>query len=108
MLSNAKQLALAARLYADDNQGRFPETLEELDRDYTQLHDLTHQGDNDRPIVWSYFGAGKKDADAKFVLIVSPRIVGPRGSAYRAIAYSDASGVMVTEAEFNAAQALHH
>ena len=88
-LSNAKQIGTACKIYATDNDGKFPPKLEDLVPDY--LPDATilacRYPDPAKPTAYEYFGGSEKD-DPKKILISSPAVEG-KG---RVFIYVDGSG----------------
>lgn len=84
MANNARQLVFAARVYADDHEGQFPNTLEELAPDIIFSEDLerlmffrTSSSRETEP--WVYLGAGMStDMPSHLPLIVSPRPIGQK------------------------------
>lgn len=104
-LMNLKQVGTAAKLYAMDHQERFPKTLEELVPDYLGDRELlfTRAMDGEPPQMVEYFpGYGERD-DAGIVIVASPRpMEGPKGRK-RAVIYTDISGVVIPEAQFQEA-----
>ena len=92
-LSNAKQIGTACKIYAIDNDGKFPAKLDQLIPDY--LSDATilacQYPDPAKPVAYEYFGGTDKD-DPKKVLVASPAVEG-KG---RVFVYVDGSGVAKT------------
>ena len=88
-LSNAKQIGTACKIYATDNDGKFPAKLEDLVPDY--LPDASILACQypypSKPSAYEYFGGSEKD-DAKKILIASPAVEG-KG---RVFIYVDGSG----------------
>ena len=81
-LSNAKQLWLGAKLYADDHGGRFPTHLTELEPDYFPPGRLdyllyrTKVGEEEEPRFrydWLYFGAFFDETNPPSLFIASPQ-----------------------------------
>jgi hypothetical protein len=106
-LSNAKQLATACKLYAIDNEGKFPARLADLAPDYIfDLEGFRYLGDGhgekSRPFRdWLYFGAGFQDTDPLPVLIASPQPADIKSqNAHRIVIAFDTSGMVVREAEY--------
>ena len=108
-LSNAKQLALAAKLYAMDNEGRFPIHLSELEPDYLppgSLENLLYQAKADKEdpprykYDWLYFGAYFDEKNPPPLLIASPQAFTADKKAKRIIIDSDASGSVVNDDEY--------
>jgi hypothetical protein len=92
-LSNAKQIALACQLYALENKGNFPQTLEELVPVYlpdrkTLVCPLSGPT---VPIGYEYFG-GKQTDPPETVLLASKAL--SKGKR-RVIAHTDASAELV-------------
>ena len=89
-LSNAKQIGTGCKIYATDNDGKFPPKLEDLVPDY--LPDASILAcpypDPKNPVAYEYFGGSEKD-DAKKILLASP----VREGKGRVIIYVDGSGV---------------
>jgi hypothetical protein len=93
-LSNAKQIALACRLYAADNDGKFPPTLQDLVPTYIQSQkifsdpmDPTHA-----PIGYDYFGG--KDSDPPDTVLLRSKVA---LHGMRVVVYSDSSGRILRE-----------
>ena len=90
-LSEAKQVAVACKIYATDNEGKFPAKLEDLVPDY--LPDATLLGckypDPKNPVPWEYSGGSEKDDPTK-VLLASPAVE----NKGRVFIYVDGSGVV--------------
>lgn len=88
-LSNAKQIGTACRIYAVDNDGKFPPKLDALVPDY--LPDaaiLACPYPNPKsPSAFEYFGGNEKD-DPQKILLASPEAPG-KG---RVFVYVDGSG----------------
>ena len=88
-LSNAKQIGIACKIYATDNDGKFPAKLEDLVPDY--LPDASILACQypfpAKPTAYEYFGGTEKD-DAKKILLASPAVEG-KG---RVFIYVDGSG----------------
>lgn len=77
-LSNAKQIAIACKLYAMDNDGHYPVNLSELEPNYlTDLKDWRGivNGPDNRPAYydWLYFGAGFTTAHPPKAFLASPQ-----------------------------------
>jgi Domain of unknown function (DUF4190) len=89
-LSNAKQIGIACKIYAVDNDGKFPAKLEELIPDYLPDASILacQYPDPAKPVAYDYFGGTEKD-DPKKILLASPAVEG-KG---RVIVYVDGSGV---------------
>lgn len=88
-LSNAKQIAIACRLYAMDHQEAFPKKLDELIPDYLPDRTLfTSTLSPGEPMAYEYFGGSEKDPSNK-VLLMS-KFKDRRGK--RIIVFVDSSG----------------
>ena len=88
-LSNAKQIGIACRIYATDNDGKFPPKLEDLVPDYLPDDSILacQYPYPAKPTAYEYFGGSEKD-DPKKILISSPAVEG-KG---RVFVYVDGSG----------------
>jgi len=92
-VSSLKQIALATRIFANDNGGRFPVSFEEMQN---QL------GGNDKVLVdpssgqrFVYVGAGKTEANPQAIIAYTP--VDLNG---RAVAFADGSVQQMTSEQF--------
>ena len=76
-LSNAKQIGTACKIYATDNDGKFPAKLEDLIPDYLPNAGILACGypDPAKPVAFEYFGGTEKD-DPEKILISSPAVAG--------------------------------
>ena len=110
-LSNAKQLGLAAKLFAEDHDGLFPMHLTELAPEVIpagNLDDLlcaTEIDDESQPRLkydWLYFGAGFDDKNPPPLLIASPLVFKDGAKQKRVIIRGDLSGPIVNENEYQA------
>ena len=108
-LSNAKQLALAVRVYAQDNEGRFPLHLSDLVPDYIPGENLDHLlfaakiGDEDNPRLkydWLYFGAGFRDTNPPPLLIASPHAFRDDKKQRRIVIYADGTGAVINDEQY--------
>jgi hypothetical protein len=80
-LNNARQLAVACRMYALDHSEHFPDRLEDVVPDYIDKADMDHLlffsgqfvSDTSARLDWLYFGEGFKVTDAPPLLIASPQ-----------------------------------
>ncbi len=108
-LSNARQLALAAKVYAMDNEGRFPMHLSELEPDYLppgifeQVLYGTKVGDERPPRLkydWLYFGAFFDEKNPPPLLIASPQAFTAEKKEKRIIIRGDGSGQVVNDDEY--------
>jgi type II secretory pathway pseudopilin PulG len=94
-LSQAKQIALACRLYAMDHKGDFPPTLDELIPDYLpdkQLFDCPIRKDQ-TPLGYDYFGG--KDTDPATKILLSSKAT--TRTHRRIVATSDGSAMIKRE-----------
>jgi hypothetical protein len=95
-LANAKSLGVACRLYAVDNDGKYPAKLEDLLPTYlgNNREVLICPFDPSDPIGYVYYGAGMKDSDNSEtkVFIVSKSLSKSKG---RVVVYADTSGKVV-------------
>lgn len=111
-LSYAKQLALGAKLYALDYDGRYPVHLSELMPDYIPVESwdrllFTMQKDKNQDPAppfqdWLYFGAFTDQDHPPRILIASPQAIGVKGKNRRVIAAGDTSASIVFEEEYQA------
>ena len=76
-LSNAKQIGTACRIYALDNDGKFPVKLADLVPDYLPDASILacQYPDPAKPTAYEYFGGTDKD-DPNKILISSPAVAG--------------------------------
>lgn len=89
-LSNAKQIGLACKLYALDNAGKFPPTLEELVPDYLPEADiLISPFAPDQKLGYRYTAGLDDKAPAKTVLL-EDQFAG--AASFRVVVYTDNSG----------------
>lgn len=88
-LSEAKQIGIACRLYASENEGKFPAKLEDLVPDYLPDPEILacKYPDPKNPVAFEYFGGTDED-EPKKVLLSSPAVPG-KG---RVFIYVDGSG----------------
>jgi hypothetical protein len=94
-LSQAKQIALACRLYAMDHKGDFPPTLDQLIPDYLpdkQLFDCPIRKDQ-TPLGYDYFGG--KDTDPATKILLSSKAT--TRTHRRIVATSDGSAMIKRE-----------
>jgi hypothetical protein len=91
-LANAKQIALACKLYAADHHGAFPNDLNELVPDY-----LADRGIFSSPLApkqgqidYDYFGAGTKDTDSPAEILLRDRYTSKNGG--RSVVHFDMTG----------------
>ena len=110
-ISNAKQLALAVRIYAMDYEGRFPVHLSELVPDYIpgeNLDDFLYAakiGEEDKPRLkhdWLYFGAGFDAANPPTVLIASPHAFRDGKKQKRIVVHPDGTGGVIDDEQYQA------
>ncbi len=110
-LSNAKQLGLAARQFAEDHDGRFPMQLSEIVPDYLDANQSDYLlfaaklGDEENPRLkydWLYFGAGFDDKNPPPLLIAFPLAFRDDKKQKRIVIYADGSGWIVNEEEYQA------
>jgi hypothetical protein len=110
-LSNAKQLATGAKLYAMDHDGRFPVHLSELEPDYLPVGGLNQllyrpsEGMAKGTIYpvrcdWLYFGAFHDEKNPPTILIASPQAFTENRKSARIVVYSDTSAVIVDDENF--------
>ena len=104
-LNNARQLALACKLYAQDHEGRFPVYLNELELDYIQTNGLRcfSVGRDNEPkyqMDWLYFGAGFDEANPPLLLIASPQATTTAKRQTRVAVMGDTSGQIVNEDKY--------
>ncbi|HRZ36139.1 MAG TPA: magnesium transporter [Candidatus Paceibacterota bacterium] len=92
-LNNLKQIGLAARLYAGDNQERMPDSFEamrnELGTDKVLIDPETGQR-------YTYVGAGKSEADPNAIIAYSPERPGGR----REVVFADGSVQIMSADKF--------
>ena len=105
----AKQLANAAKVYAEDNEGRFPLHLSELEPDYLPpglLEELlcgVKVGKEQPPRLrfdWLYFGAFFDEKNPPPLLIASPQAFTVGKKWKRIIIRGDGSGSLVNDDEY--------
>ena len=94
--SNAKEIAIGCRLYAVDNEGKYPATLDELFPKYLENRDLLKcPFDKVNAVGFEYYGAGMKDNDPNpesTVFLVSKALSQKKN---RVVVYADSSGKVV-------------
>ena len=95
-VNNLKQIALAARLHAQDNADQFPASLAAL---VPQLGSEAHLTDPETGLRFTYVGAGKSPADPTAILAHSPSSVGGRWS----VAFADGSVQILSDEGFSKA-----
>lgn len=96
-LNNLKQIAIAARLYAGDNDNKFPSDFESMMNELGTPKTLIDPGTGQR---YTYVGAGKNEADPNAILAFSSE---KRGR--REVAFADGHVEFMTEAKFIQAKA---
>ena len=110
-LSNAKQLALAVRIYAQDFEGQFPVHLSDVVPDYISgenLDDFLYAskiGEEDNPRQkhdWLYFGTGFDEKNPPPLLIASPHAFRDGKKQKRIVIYADGSGSVVNDEQYQA------
>ncbi len=78
-LSNAKQIALACKIYATDNQGAYPKTLDELIPDYLPDRNVfVCPLSPALPVGYDYFGGREDDPPDKLLLVSKAENKGKR------------------------------
>lgn len=89
-LSNAKQIGLACKLYAQDHHGDFPKALDELVPDYLPDRSafICPLSGPSVPIGYLYFGGKETDPEKNILLASKILIKGKR----RVVIYVDCSG----------------
>jgi hypothetical protein len=100
-LSNAQQLATAARLYSMEHDDRFPTQLDAVAPEIIQSRMLYTRGyGGDAPQPFLYFpGYGTQD-DPKIIIVASPRPMGLNEGGRRAVVHIDGSAEILKEADF--------
>ena len=109
-LSNARQLALAAKLYAEDHEGRFPMHLGELAPEYLSVSDLANlqfevREKSEDPVYakqdWLYFGAFFDESAPPPIVIASPQTTGFKGKPPKRIVIAgDLTGSIMYEEQY--------
>ena len=108
-LSNAKQLGLAAKLYAVDHEGRFPMHLSELTAEYIQMESWENLQFDPRKDIhdhvrpkqdWLYFGAFFDEKNPPPILIASPQTLTGTKILKRIVIRSDNSAQTVNENDY--------
>ena len=107
-LSNAKQLAIACRLYANEHEGRFPMHLSELEPDYVAPGTLIELrcasiGEDHDPrytMDWLYFGGGFNETAPPSVLMASPQATTVGKPQKREVIRGDFSGSILDEDQY--------
>jgi hypothetical protein len=105
-LSAAKQLALAAKMYAGDYRGKYPTYLNDLVPDY--LADLNHVLYSEMTPAnrfapkydWLYFAAGHDESHLPHIIIASPQAVTRSGENQRIVVYADQSAWAIREDQY--------
>jgi hypothetical protein len=110
-LSNARQLAIAVKLYVVDHDGRFPMHLNELEPDYLHesiLKQLLYRPNDEKHTVtvypvrcdWLYFGAFHDEKHPPTILIASPQAFTEDRKSKRVVIYGDISGEILNDEDF--------
>jgi hypothetical protein len=107
-LSNARQIATACKLYAQNHEGHFPIHLSELEPNYVSRGALSRLGcareepddELDHPMNWFYFGAGFDDKNPPQLLIASPQGALTRRIQKRVTIKGDMSWQIVNEDDY--------
>ncbi|HWB58679.1 MAG TPA: hypothetical protein VG733_04270 [Chthoniobacteraceae bacterium] len=96
-LSNAKQIGLACRLYASDNDGKYPPKLEDLIPTYLQDKNLfvSPLSANKEEMGFEYLGAGLTDSDDPTKILLRSKDTTPDG--LRVVVFLDSSGKIVPD-----------
>ncbi|MEA3211118.1 MAG: hypothetical protein QOE70_4175 [Chthoniobacter sp.] len=108
-LSYAKQLGLAAKLYAADHQGRYPVHLSEVMPDYLPADAwkkmlfepmMTSQTTAPARYDWIYFGAFTDENKPPRILIASPQAITDSGKSRRVVINGNISGEIMDEGRY--------
>ena len=91
-LSNARQIALGCKLYASDNNGKFPDKLADLIPTYIQDEKLfvSPLSEKKEAMGYDYSGKGGTDSDAPKKVLLTSKDLTPDGK--RIVVYFDGSG----------------
>ena len=104
-MNNVRQIGLALRLYAKDNDGRLPPLLAELQPEFLEADSLSKLRFRDRDgkteLDWLYYPKANFNAlpDAT-ILVASPRTLRVAGKEQRMILHPDISVTFMPEADF--------
>ncbi len=100
-LNNVRQVVLAVKIHANENNGRYPAALAELapqSKEIAGILEFTDRRTGQR-IPWLYQNTLNDSANAGEVLVAAP-VPGPDGK--RAVGFNDGSVRLMPEAEFQA------
>lgn len=104
-MNNVRQIGLALRLYAKDNDGRLPQLLAELQPEFLEADTLPklrfRDQDGKTELDWLYYRKANFNAlpDAT-ILAASPRTMRVAGKEQRMILHCDNSVTFMPEADF--------
>ena len=96
-VSHLKQIGLAARMFANDNGGRFPVSFDEMKNELGNPKVII---DPDSGLPFIYAGAGKNETNPQAIVAYSPVEKG----GVRTVCFADGSAAQMTTMQF--AQAL--
>ena len=101
-LNNAKQVAVALRMYAYDNEDRFPKALQEIMPKYCTSNAvlLTNVADGKTKVPWQYFPGHKSSEEPPVIVIRSS----PNSKGDWVAGYSDGSARIIYKADKNSSQ----
>ena len=93
-LSNAKQVAIALRMYADDHENQFPKTLEEIMPKYCTSDKVLWNtvADGKTKARWQYSPDHKPDEEPIAIIITSS----PNSKGQRVVGYTDGSAAILS------------
>ena len=96
-LSNAKQVAIALRMYADDNEDHFPKSLQEIMPKYCTSNAvlLNNVADGKTKVAWQYFPGHKSNEEPPVIVIRTS----PNSKGDWVAGYSDGSARIIYKAD---------
>lgn len=97
-VSEIKYLVLACRIYAADNDGRYPDVLEDLYPNYIDDVNYPESRYLNKNQVWNYryFSDLTDGSFSRFVLIASPDVIG----GARVVGYGGGQVMRVREEDY--------
>jgi len=108
-VSNARRMAIAAKLYAVEHQGQFPARLNDLIPDYIRQEDwnglrFSPRTADDKPHAqddWLYFGALLTERDIpNHLLLAAPQAITDGKKQRRVVSYDDSSTTIIPEEKY--------
>ena len=101
VMSNLKQLQLTLKLYAGDNEGKFPASLSELMPKYTSTNAIIEFTDRrtKQRTPWLYHSSHTETSPANELLLAAPVASSDKN---RVVGFNDGTVKVIPEAEFQA------